>query len=595
MAGVLNSSNRLVKCFVRPCPQAFVYQERLKKELELIKHFGFEKVFLQVADILEMAHDIPYIIRGSAASSLVCYLMGFTQIDPVKERVSLARFMNLCREDFPDIDIDFPYNKREILLDRVRAKYGDRIARISNHIHYKRASALREAVRRHGHRKFLPKGFDVEQIFPDTADQVRKTADELMGTFKGHSLHCGGIVIFDKAVTPELLLKKGQIRYDKNDIKKKGLIKIDLLCNRGLAQLFDVSKRPLEDYPGDDKKTAALFCRGDVLGITFSESPAMKRLVQAIQPRSRQDIALCLALVRPAAASRGRKLSFLKNWQRTRKQTQIVYDDDATKLIQHLTGLSEDRADYYRRAFAHNNEPIMRRFENEVSHVPNYKQHMESLGMMREYSFCKSHAISYSYLVWALAYCKIRNPKAFWHAALMHCHSMYAPWVHIAEAKKAGLKFVTPGPNWKRDGDTLYDPSKTPFLFCDGRSDYKKHGYWLSPRFMPGCTFIRQNNRIRIRGLVATYRRHIGEKEAITFVTVGTKGGHYWDLTLHGNYNMHGCDFIDCEGEVKSFFNSHYVDVTKIHSFRSIKREWHFDPKDREKQISMTRVFAKQA
>jgi len=584
---MLSNSNILIKNFVRECPNIPPYRERLEIELKLIKELGFEKVFLQVLEILRLAEGVPHLIRGSAGSSLVCYLLGITYIDPIKEKISLERFMNNHRPDLPDIDIDFPYNRRDEILEKLKALYGPRVVRISNHIRFRRPSALREAVRQHGYHKFLAKDFKVEDIFPDKAQKVFETAENLIGKFRGYSLHCGGIVIFDEPVQKELLLKPGQIKMDKRQVEKAGLIKIDLLCNRGFAQLLEISDKPLDSYPEMDEETAKLFCRGDVLGVTFSESPTMRRLVRAIQPKSRRDIAICLALVRPAAASRGRKNTFLKNWQKTRKKTQIVYDDDATELIQKLLKISSGEADFYRRAFAKGDEVTIRRFRNLISHLPNANEHTENLSMMREYSFCKSHAISYSYLVWALAYWKVREPKKFWHAALLHCHSMYAKWVHVMEAKRVGLKFTTIGSNWKREGDSLYDPKRVPFLFRDGYYEYKKYGYWLSNRFMPGCTTFQLNRNIRLKGLIATYRRYKSGDKKLTFVTVGTASGRYYDLVLNGTFRLHRTDLLDVEGELRSYFGSVYVHVRKIHSMHELERDWDLQEEHKNEQMML--------
>jgi error-prone DNA polymerase len=575
MKMLLNSSHStLSQHFIRTCPSTPRYKQRLEAEFKLIKHFGFEKVFLQVLDILKLAEGVPHIIRGSAGASLVCYLLGISTIDPIKENISLARFMNWYRSDIPDVDIDFPYNKRDEIIEKLRNLYGTRVARISNHITFSGSSALREAMRRHGYRRFLPKYFDPHLLMPSKAQEIFKSAAQLQGQFKGYSLHCGGIVIFDEPVKEELLLKAGQIKMDKNEVEKAGLIKIDLLCNRGFAQLLEISNKPLEDYPEADTKTADLFCNGDVLGITFSESPAMTRLVRAIKPRNRREIALCLALLRPAAASRGKKQAFLKHWQKYRTKSQIVYDDDATHLIGSLLRISEDEADFYRRAFAKGDEITMAKFKQLIDHLPQADTHIENLSMMREYSFCKSHAISYSYLVWALAYWKVRDPKRFWHATLMHCHSMYAKWVHVNEAKRAGLRFATVGTQWLRKEDTLYDPHKAPFLFQDGYAEYRKYGYWLSRRFMPGCTEIILGNKIRVRGLIATYRRYRSKAKKLIFVTLGTGVGKFWDLVLEGNFNLHNYDMIDIEGEIGEFFHSKYIKVSTIHGFKILNRDW---------------------
>lgn len=583
------SSYVLCEKFIRDCPRHPLYMSRLREELILIRHFGFEKVFLQVLEILNLAEGIPHLVRGSAGSSLVCYLLGITNIDPVRENISLARFMNRYRSDIPDIDIDFPYNRRDEIIEKLKNLYKERAARISNHVTFGEASALREAMRRHGYRKFVPKYFDIHELMPGQALEVIKTARELVGKFKGYSTHCGGVVIFDEPIKQELLLKPGQIKMDKNQVEDQGLIKIDLLCNRGFAQLLQISDRPLESYPEYDQKTAELFCRGDVLGVTFAESPAMMRLVRAIKPRSRRDMAICLALVRPAAASRGKKLSFLKTWQKYRRKSQIVFDDDANDLIKNLLKISPDEADFYRRAFAKGDELTMAKFKRLIDHLPNADVHMENLSMMKEYSFCKSHAISYSYLVWALGYWKVRDPKSFWHAALSHCHSMYAKWVHVTEAKRSGLQIMSAGPHWQRQADILYDPKQTPFLFHDGFAEYKKYGYWMSNKFMPGCTAVILGNKIRIRGLIATYRRYRTKDKQLTFATVGSSIGTYWDLVLPGSHRLHNSDMLDVEGELKTFFNSRYVNVSKINGLKSLDRDWAL-PKDSPQK--RTQIFA---
>lgn len=251
--------SRLNSFFIRECPRKPEYFSRLETEFKLIQHFGFEKVFLQVLDILHLAQGVPHIIRGSAGASLVCYLLGITNIDPIRENISLARFMNWYRSDIPDIDIDFPYNRRDEIIEKLRKLYGDRVARISNHVRFSEKSALREAMRLHGYRRFLPKYFDVHALMPTCAEKIFRTAEKLQGQFRGYSTHCGGVVIFDEPVKKELLLRPGQIKMDKNEVEKAGLIKIDLLCNRGFAQLLEISDMPLESYPEFDRRPPNYF------------------------------------------------------------------------------------------------------------------------------------------------------------------------------------------------------------------------------------------------------------------------------------------------------------------------------------------------
>jgi error-prone DNA polymerase len=124
--------------------------------------------------------DIPTVIRGSAGSSLTCYLLGITSVDPIKFRISLSRFMHEKRDDLPDIDIDFPAHLREQIYEQIYDNYPGRVARISNHLYYKPKSAIREAIRRAGYHKFIPRDFDLKQIFPEKEErlEVRKEAHE---------------------------------------------------------------------------------------------------------------------------------------------------------------------------------------------------------------------------------------------------------------------------------------------------------------------------------------------------------------------------------------------------------------------------------
>ena len=105
--------------FIRPLPAMKQYQDRLDEEFDIITRKGFVTCFMQVTDIIDMIRErgIPHVLRGSGASSLVCYLLGITNIDPVKEGMALARFMNDYRDDQPDIDIDVPHWVRPQLLE----------------------------------------------------------------------------------------------------------------------------------------------------------------------------------------------------------------------------------------------------------------------------------------------------------------------------------------------------------------------------------------------------------------------------------------------------------------------------------------------
>lgn len=221
------SRQALESHFIRAVPEDEKYRHRLDTEFSLIDTFGFTNVFLQVQIIIEILRQkkIPHIIRGSAGCSLVCFLLGITEIDPLLYTLELARFMNSGRKDLPDIDIDVPYNRRDELYKAVEEQWKNRVARISNHVHYGMKTALRESAkeillakepseeRTHSLRKLRRRGFSVAKLLtPDEQKIAHEKAKRLNGTVKYNSLHCGGIVIFEdqEEVPTELLVENYQ-------------------------------------------------------------------------------------------------------------------------------------------------------------------------------------------------------------------------------------------------------------------------------------------------------------------------------------------------------------------------------------------------
>ncbi|MGA1048706.1 MAG: hypothetical protein ACO3UU_11920, partial [Minisyncoccia bacterium] len=299
----------LISKFIRKLPNNTEYEKRLEEELEIIAKLGFAKHFLRVVEILNLTKDIPHMTRGSAGSSLLCWLLGISDVDPIKEKIPLARFMNPKRDDLPDIDLDFPHYQQETVMNRIYKHWPNQSARVSNYVTYKEKSAIREAAKRYGATGRLPKNIDLDKVVPEFADEAKRLVQKLLGKKRCISKHCGGILIFDRAVPKSLIL------LDKYEIEDLEHFKIDILANRGLSQLFDIDpNRNLLDYPEYDEKTSELLSTGNVLGVTQAESPAMRRLFKAIKPNKREDCVLATALIRPVATQGRRKASFFRDW-----------------------------------------------------------------------------------------------------------------------------------------------------------------------------------------------------------------------------------------------------------------------------------------
>ena len=297
--------------FERRMPFSRKYYKRLANEMHLIIEKNFVEVFIQVKEILSMTTDFPHIIRGSAGCSLVCYLMKITHMDPISLNINLTRFMHARREDLPDIDIDFPADKRNEIYERIFKRYKNRAARISNHVLYKHKSAVKEAIRQEGYHKFLSKDFQLEDIFSSqkTINRVLDRASELQGKQRCYSLHCGGIVIFEDKIPEEYFLKdysifkgkeairntvKGaQIHLNKDEVDDKMLIKIDVLSNNGLSQCIEINPEVATDaFTFDDPDVFEALSSGNNLGITYAESRGMNKIFTLLKPKKLEDIAI---------------------------------------------------------------------------------------------------------------------------------------------------------------------------------------------------------------------------------------------------------------------------------------------------------------
>jgi error-prone DNA polymerase len=171
----MSAQETLQSAFQRSIPDDSRYTERVRQEFALIDRNGFTRVFLQAQVIIGLCQTlhIPHIIRGSAGSSLICYLMGISHTDPLKYDMDLARFMNHGRKDLPDIDIDVPYNRRDELYEAIGKQWPGMVARISNHVLYQYKSALQEAIRTFAPKVTYRKHIPLETLVPDPEVAVR--------------------------------------------------------------------------------------------------------------------------------------------------------------------------------------------------------------------------------------------------------------------------------------------------------------------------------------------------------------------------------------------------------------------------------------
>jgi DNA-directed DNA polymerase III PolC len=478
-------------------------RQRLRDELTIIESAQLSGYFLTVRDIARHArrrgHSMA--LRGSAGNSLVCYLLGITDVDPLRFNLPLERFLHAGRPDLPDIDLDFDWKVRDEVIAHVVKRYGAaHTAQISTHLFFQPRSAFREAGRIHGLSNeqisalltTLARSVDDLLLSPDALPPCpssfpleperwpRLLADARLVLGRPHhlSIHPGGVVITPGPIADYVPLEraaKGVVvtQFEKDAVESVGLVKIDLLGNRGLSTVDEarrLANAPLtaDSAPDADPATLALLCRGDTLGVTQLESPAMRHLLIQMQPRCLDDVIQSLALLRPGAAGIGMKESYIRRRHGLEPVRLLhprlvallddthglmIYEDDTLRLVQALTGLSAVDADRFRKRIAkHASEEEAQQLRADFLALCT-KQGVPpeavaevwlQLAKFNRYSFCKSHAVSYGLIAWQAAWLKAHHPTAFWTAALNNAQGAYPRRVYIEAIKRAGIEIRPP-------------------------------------------------------------------------------------------------------------------------------------------------------
>ena len=452
---------------------------RLNHELAVIQENGFSDYFLCVHEIIAFAgqKNIPVGVRGSAASSIVSHLLGFTHCCPLEHDLLFERFMNPGRRDCPDIDIDIADNRRDEVIDFCYRRWGkERVAMIATVLTYRRRSAIRDAGRllnisMERMNRFIREGEPV----PGQARLLR-IAEKLTGLPRHVGMHCGGLVITPcplTDVTPLMRSAKGVVisQYEKDQAETIGLIKMDLLGNSALSVISEaagsLAERGIsfaEPGPAYDYKVNRLFAKGDTLGVYQCESPGMRQLCRALKPETPKEASIALSLIRPGPAAAGMKDTFVRRRRGREPVTYLhprmadflaptygvmLYQEDVMKVAVHLAGYSLADADSLRRAVSRkkgvrgmtaeqNRFVFQKAAEAGVSEDVSRKL-WEQVSHFASYSYCKAHATVYGRLAWLTARLKAHYPREF-YAAVLNCHkSMYPRRVFVWDAIRHGI------------------------------------------------------------------------------------------------------------------------------------------------------------
>ena len=494
--------------------------ERVEYELKIIFKKGYSPYFLVVDDLLDYAkaNGILTTIRGSVAGSMVTYLLGITNVNPIEYKLPFERFLNPFRPSPPDIDMDYADNRRDEMIEYAKRKYGeDKVAQIGTFGTMMARGAVRDVARALGYpytigdriSKMIPMG---SQGMPMTIDHAMEIVPELKRAYKEEkdtkiiidlakklegcvrhiSVHAAGVVIAPKPLyeyaPTQLDPKGGKIitQYDMYSIEDAGLLKFDFLGIRNLAILADsisLVKRfynidiDIDRIPLDDKKTFKLLASGQTEGLFQLNGAGMTRFLKELKPTSIHDINAMVALYRPGPMEsipeyikRKHNRALVKYLDPRMKKFLgesyglIVYQDDLLFCAIELAGYNWEEADKFRKAVGKKIPKEMaaqrEKFTKGIISNGQTPAFAEKLWKLFEpfqaYGFNKAHAASYGRVAYQTAYMKANYPVEYMTAILTaESGDVEKIFEIITECKNMKIPVLPPNINESYGGFTV--------------------------------------------------------------------------------------------------------------------------------------------
>ncbi|HLO03881.1 MAG TPA: DNA polymerase III subunit alpha [Symbiobacteriaceae bacterium] len=479
---------------------------RLDHELGVINGMGFPGYFLIVWDFVDWARKQGIPVgpgRGSGASSLVAYVLGITDVDPLRHGLLFERFLNPERVDMPDFDIDFCYERRGEVIEYVHRKYGaDCVAQVITFNTLAARAAVRDVGRALGISygevdrvaKLLPWGKDLAGALersPDLKEAYQKeervrelidTAKKVEGMPRNPSVHAAGVVITAEPLVEHVpLYKPGDdqvvTQFDMDQLKDIGLLKMDFLGLRTLTVIDwavqEIRKTEpafsIEAIPEGDPATFAMIARGETMGLFQIEAGWVADVLKQMKPNRFEDIVATISLCRPGPMEhipdyiRGKEspgaVQYLhEDLKPILGETYgvMVYQEQIIQIAHLLAGMSLGQADMLRRAVAKKKKEDLQfwgqRFM-EAMLARGYGQAMveslyEQILRFANYGFNKCHATPYAKVAYQTAYLKAHYPGPFMAASLNSVIGAEGKTaIYLAEARKLGLATLPPDVN----------------------------------------------------------------------------------------------------------------------------------------------------
>lgn len=480
-----------------------VYQERLKYELEVINKMGFCNYFLVVWDLIKYAKENNIYIgpgRGSAAGSLVSYLLNITTIDPIKYNLLFERFLNPERATMPDIDIDIEDDKRDTLINYCINKYG--VKKVVPIIAFG-TLASKQAIRDVGRTMdidlsiidYICKQIDSRLSLKDNLNANKKLKEyidmdeelkmlyEVSMHFEGlkrhTTIHAAGIIMSNTDIDEIVPLDKSHsdfytTAYDMNYMEELGFLKMDFLAIKNLTIIHNIiddinSDITFDNIPFDDEETINLFTKADTLGIFQFEREGMINFLRKYKPSSFEDIFAAIALYRPGpmdnidtyiARKQGKeKIDYYHDSLiNILKPTYgiIVYQEQIMQVASTLASYTLGEADILRRAMSKKKEELLIKekdkfisgcLKNNVD-IDTANRVYELILKFASYGFNRSHSVAYSAVAYKMAYLKVHYRIYFIKNLLNNfMGSEEKKKEYIYDARKNNIDVVVPDIN----------------------------------------------------------------------------------------------------------------------------------------------------
>ena len=482
---------------------------RLKKELDVIIDLKFVSFFLINYDIISYAkrNNFFHVGRGSGANSIVAYILGITDVDPVELDLYFERFINPFRASPPDFDIDFSWKDRNTVTQYIFNRF-DNVALLATYNTFKYKAVVRELGKVFGLPKEeidkLSKGVKSNQL-DDISKLVLKYGELIEGFPNYVSVHSAGVLILDKPIhyfSATSMPPKGfpTVQYDMNIADDVGIFKFDILGQRGLAKIKDALEiikinnpdHPLIDITDiesfkKDKKINNLLKSGGAIGAYYVESPAMRGLMQKLQTQDYLGLVAASSIIRPGVSGSGMKEEFIKRHRFPEKRKEahpilleimpetygvMVYQEDVMKVANKFADLSLGEADVLRRGMSGKYRSLAEFKGVEDKFIFNcrkkgFKDELtfevwNQIKSFAGYAFAKGHSASYAVESYQSLFLKCYYPIEFMVAVLNNGGGFYSTEHYIHEAKMCGATIELPCINRSDHANSVI--AKTIFL-----------------------------------------------------------------------------------------------------------------------------------